>query len=399
MYWTISTFFISGLIQLFFIFFASRHIEFSDFGTFSLFLSLTVFINYLLLQPAYSSFDRFYNVGLKQKNFLEKFNGLLIFILLISFLFVLFVYVFSNLFDFLIYFYLFIFLALSTTYSVFAKTSLMNLDRPAFFYVRLSEAFARFIFPILTFLIIQNFQGLILGLCLGFIISNFIGYIFNKNFYPFSFKFDVKLYKDMFLFSYPVIFLGFSSWALSWSNRFFIDVFFDLESVGLFSLLATSSGLIIFLSQIFTTYVNPKAFKMWETNKSETINFLLKSYKIYFLISFLIVFFIGIFSDFIVFELLGISENSFPNASNIFLLLLIASLLASFSVIFSLVFALEKKMMTFFKINLLGSLVNFFGNFFIGYFGLIFAATSYLIAYFFIVILILIFLILRKVPD
>ena len=178
-----------------------------------------------------------------------------------------------------------------------------------------------------------------------------------------------------------MIYGGFASWGLSWCNRYFIDYFESVESVGLFSLITGIAGMTIVISQIFTTYVNPKVLRLWELDKNMALKFFFQALS-YFAVFQITVILLGLFcANFIMFELAAVSYEKFPESSNIFVLMLLANLLMGFSVCLGLIFSLMNKMALFCNFHLVSFFINICGNFFIEDYGLLAVAISSVVAY------------------
>lgn len=381
MKWTLATFFLNGALQLLFLFLVSRYVELADYGNFSLFLSLTVLVNYLLLQPSYASFDRFFNIGQDPDKLIIKFNGLIVFLIASSLIFTSFIFLVTDFFHYSFYVLLGVYLTFSITYSVFAKTILLRLDRYGFFCARSAEAVGRYLFPILGYLYLDSVLGLVIGLCLGFLFSTGVGYWVNRKTFNLKVEFDFNLYRRMFIFSYPLIYGGIASWGLSWCNRYFIEHFESVESVGLFSLITGIAGMAIVASQIFSTYVNPKVLQLWESDEKGALKFFFQALSCFGVLQIAVVL-IGLFcANFVIFELAAVSYEIFPESSNIFVLMLIANVLMGFTVCFALIFSLMNKMALFCNFQLASFFINICGNLFIEDYGLIGAAISSVVAY------------------
>ena len=75
-------------------------------------------------------------------------------------------------------------------------------------------------------------------------------------------RFDLKILKDSLSFSLPVIPILMAAWIMNLSDRVFIERYFTLGDVGIYSLGYKIAGLIVIFTQAFNKAYNPYFFKI-----------------------------------------------------------------------------------------------------------------------------------------
>ncbi|RJP62913.1 MAG: hypothetical protein C4543_01335 [Ignavibacteriales bacterium] len=149
--------------------------------------------------------------------------------------------------------------------------SLLRIQEKAVFFVLITASK----FTLILFANIYFIVGLNLGVE-GIIYSQIIGEIFSllittpfiiKNIHL---KFDFTLFKDMFKYGLPMAFSAVAALLLSFGDRYILNYFLPLSSVGIYSLGFKLSSIInVFLLQSFQLGFVPIAFKMFDQENSQ----------------------------------------------------------------------------------------------------------------------------------
>lgn len=160
---------------------------------------------------------------------------------------------------------------------------------------------------ILYFLVIEK-EGVI-GLLKGKMIASIVMipiyiYIINKNA---LLKLDMGMIKNILAFSLPMLPALLTSWVMNMSNRVFIEQYFTLEEVGLFSIAFKINNVAtILLGALFTAY-NPMFYRLANQKNQEQAKAEIKKLNNLFAILILLVcFVIALFSEEIVSAFLNV---------------------------------------------------------------------------------------------
>lgn len=112
-----------------------------------------------------------------------------------------------------------------------------------------------------------------------------------------NFTFKPKILKESLVFSLPMIPALLSAWILNLSDRIFIERYFNLHDVGIYSLGYRIAGLILIFSGAFYRAYNPVFYKLANSeNRNEARKKLHKYNSSYILVILIVVFFISFFS-------------------------------------------------------------------------------------------------------
>ncbi|MDM1086231.1 lipopolysaccharide biosynthesis protein [Myroides odoratimimus] len=106
-------------------------------------------------------------------------------------------------------------------------------------------------------------------------------YLLKKSLYTFSI--NKTLLKEIVIYSSPLIIHSVSGYIMSFSDRFIILHFYDLSYVGLYSVAYQIGMIMSFISNSFNQAWTPFLFKKLSTMDKNTIGFLIKANRIYFL--------------------------------------------------------------------------------------------------------------------
>lgn len=150
---------------------------------------------------------------------------------------------------------------------------------------------------ILWFIIAENegasgyLKGQLIGTFLLLPVYLYIGYrIIN-------FKFRFSIFKESLLFSLPLIPTIMCAWILNLSDRIFIERYFSLEEVGIYSLGYKIAGLVVIISGAFDMAYSPVFFKLANSNDQPRVRRTLDNYNhVYLMAVILICFSIAFFA-------------------------------------------------------------------------------------------------------
>lgn len=134
------------------------------------------------------------------------------------------------------------------------------------------KAFAFFIISIIVFLLeillTIHFVIIIKEEALGLLKAKLIANVLMLPLYLYiikresSFQIDRAIIKNIFLFSLPMMPILLTSWVMNMSNRIFIENYFTLQEVGIFSMASKLSSVVtILLGALFTAY-NPMFYRL-----------------------------------------------------------------------------------------------------------------------------------------
>ena len=342
--------------------------------------TLIVMLSYIFLQIPSQAYDRFYNETKDRVDYINEFRTLLIFVNILSIVVIyLYGYIMDK-FSFDILFMMFVYFLLLNNYTFNQKIFLLNLERRIYFYLKLLEAFAKFISPILLYSYFHTLFSFLLGLLVGYVISFIFMMQYMKR-YPFKININIKNYKKYFLFAYPILFVSIFSWSISFSDRYFIEFLSGTEDVAIYAILAQVAGMGQIAGQIYSMYVNPKVLKLYEMNKIKGIEYLNSMLKKLALI-FVFLSFIAYLLPIDVYAILiekSLIEKSYYFWT--FIILVFGIFLTVFQTAMSMHLALAKKLQILAYINAIAFIVNLIGNLWIREYGIMAAAISTLLAY------------------
>lgn len=383
---TIATVVIPVIIQLIYIRYVSYEVSPETFGYFSLLLTLVAAVSSTLITIPNTAFVRYFNETSNKHNFINEFRTLLIPINFISFVVIVIYAYFMPQYSFEALALLYTYLVLQNNISLNRQIVLQNIERKKFFLINLLEKSSKYFFPILLFYFFTTLESLISGLLLGAILLTLLIMHFNKR-YTFRITFEKRKLKIYFLYSYPIIFTAVFSWIIIFSDRYFINYFLDVSSVGIYSILAQVAAFTSILNALFSMYVNPIIYRMYSENKDKAIAKLFYYIKFYalFIIILLIV---AIALPKSIYTILINPEV--VNNSTFYYTLLVLILGSVFSILqnaLSLFFTLTKRLSILGTFWFFAAIVNLTGNFFIKEFGIIAAAISTAASYGLVMIL------------
>lgn len=182
----------------------------------------------------------------------------------------------------------------------------------------------------------------VLGIVLGNLIGNMV---FAFASYPFvhkhiNFKFHFPLFKELFNYGFPLSFSALSVYLLSFGDRYILQYFLPLSSVGIYSLgYKLASFINVFILQAFQLGYAPYAYKMLNTQSAGRYFSKVMTYFV-FVLTFTVLG-LSIFSEEIV-KLLAKREEYYV-AYTVVPIIAFAFLLRGINYIFALAFQFVKK--------------------------------------------------------
>jgi hypothetical protein len=185
------------IFQFFYIRYVSYNVDKEVYGNFILLQTLIVALSYIFLQIPSQAYDRFYNTSRSKIEFINEFRTLLIFInICSSFVILIYGYLVKK-FSFGILFIVFIYFVLLNNYSFNQKIFLLNLERKKYFYLKVLEAFAKFIMPLVFYYFFRSLISFLLGIVVGYFFSFLFMVKYLRN-YPFKLNINLINYKKYF---------------------------------------------------------------------------------------------------------------------------------------------------------------------------------------------------------
>lgn len=255
----------------------------SDFGIYSLILTVSALVSAMLVGPSEQGFVRYFfnfNKEIDKKRFL---NVIYLFFVLVGtvILLISIIFYFLNIIKNVNTILVGLFIVLFTFSSFFA--SLFNLIRKRklnVFLIILEKVVATVLLIILNFYNQLNITNVLIALSISIFISVivrtncfnfFLGYRLLKDLKLLSLR-EYLIYKKIFIFSIPLMIWGFSGWLESSSDRWVIANFSSLNTVGIYSLMMTlSSYLIATPIGVIGQYFQPIIFeKIHDKNSAES---------------------------------------------------------------------------------------------------------------------------------
>jgi O-antigen/teichoic acid export membrane protein len=389
---TILTALVPLVFQVLYLRFISYEVDKKVYGEFIILSSFIYGLSQIFLSIPGQAFSRFYNTVENKTYFINEFRTYLIIINIISIFMVYGLYlIYGDRFDVLIYILIYFLFGVFNNYSFNQKIFLLSLERGKYFILKILEASAKYLFPLFMYYKFRTLESFIVGIVLGYILS-FIFLLYYVKGFPFKVEFNLENQKKYFIYAYPIVFSAIFSWSMSFSDRYFIDYFLDIEDVAIYSILTQVSAFGMIIASVYGMYINPIILKKYE--KSADMAFIklkayLKQYVTILLLAFSCVFIIPIE----LFEI--VIEKKIINSEYYYMTYIILFTSVLFNILqmaLSLYFVLLKKLNVLAKMFFIVAVLNIIVNFFIPLFGIIAAAVSTLISYMVLVLLIVIWL-------
>lgn len=383
---TVATAIIPVVFQVLYVRYASYEIDPQIFGRFTLLLTLAAVSTTIFWTIPSTAFVRYFNETTDKQTFINEFRFIQLLINILSAMLVLAYCGLDDETDFITASLLILFIIFQNNASLNKQIILQGLWRKKYFVISTLDKIFRYLFPIVLFYYFRSLNALLAGILIGSFAVNLLGIIYNQQ-YSYGIVCIPRKIKIYFAYGFPLIFTSLFSWTIVFSDRYFIQYFMGEASVGQYSILAQVASFSSILNIIFSMYVNPIIYKDYSENKNRAIN------KLFFYIRKFAMVLTAIFLIFIVtpkeFFSILINPTFIESDDNyqVFICLFLASIISVFQNSISLVFTLNKKLDALAAIWAGGAAINIIGNLFIGEYGLIAAAVSTCLSYFFILML------------
>lgn len=386
---SIFTVVIPVIFQLNFIWYVSNYIDEENYGVFVIVNGLILALTQVLTAMPLQIVNRYYNSQKEKSIFINEIRTISYSISIISiclFLIVSLFYVdyFSKKITFLCILYIFV----SVNSVIFQQLFFIKLNRLEYLKVKIIDGLAKFIAPIVGYVLYPEFEGILMGITIGQL-SIFIYLEKQLIIYPRAIVINRKNIAEYLKFSYPVLFTATASWIIVFSDRLFIERYIGVKEVAWYSILVQAAGFAQILNVLYTIYVTPTVLKVFDSSHEDGIK-LLDRYLKNFGIALLIMFVVFIFIPEDLFEIiLGVGFFDEEEKKYVFILVMASVFLTIYQTAQSLYFVLFKKLNSYALSFSLCALINFILNFYIEDYGVIAAAGSTLISYILLNILII----------
>lgn len=387
---SVLTVLIPVIFQLVFIWYASNFIDKSDYGIFVIINGLILALGQVFTSMPIQVVNRYYNANEEKIDFINEMRTISYSLSVISiFTFLIAATFYEKYFSTKLMFLCAIYVFINVSTTVFQQIFLIKLNRMEYLKVKVIDGISKFVAPIVGYIIIPKFDGIITGVIIGQLFS-FVYLEIKLSIYPRSVIFNFEKITTYLKFSYPVLFSSLASWVIVFSDRLFIEHFLGVDDVAWYSLLVQLAGFAQVLNVLYTIYVTPTVLKVYERSPVEGIA-LLESYLKKFAIALFGLFIIFLFIPSGLFEIiLGSNFFSINEREYVFILVVASVFLTVYQTAQSLYFVLFKKLQTHAVLFTLCALTNFVLNFYIEKYGVIAAAASTLISYVFLNALIIV---------
>jgi len=233
---------------------------------------------------------------------------------------------------------------------------------------------------IIYFIVIQKegAVGMLKGLMISNIILAFVFIIINMR--MISFAYDFKIIKESLKFSLPMIPILLSSWVMNMSDRIFVERYFSMYEVGLYSLAYKIGGILMIIGgAIFMAY-NPLFYKLASSADQIAAKKKISNYntKLILIVTFLLML-ISLFSKEFIFIFLN---KRYLTAYQIVPIIAVAVYMNQIGNLFNLSIYQEKKTNTVMALVLVSSVLILILNFMlIPKYGITGAAVSAIISF------------------
>lgn len=263
--------------------------------------------------------------------------------------------------EFMPYYVLAIANAYVMTFAFIPETLFQVKQKAVNFIIMSSVSFFLGVAFILYFVVVldEGAEGLLKGKLIGNLIM-FPAYIYIvvKNS---TFVLKKEVLKNILAFSLPMVPTLLTAWVLNMSNRIFIEQYFSLKEVGVFSLaFKISSVTTILLGAMFTAY-NPVFFQLAsEENQVVAKDKINKTNTSIIVFAFVLCFGVAFFSkELITFFL----DEKFVEAANIVPLIVLSNFFIQISGLYNLMIYQSKKSTIIMSISIIGALFSVLFNF------------------------------------
>lgn len=255
---------------------------------------------------------------------------------------------------------------------IIVDTFFLNFSNIPKIYFQLNEKASSFlVYSSVEFIITTTFtiifvvwlkEGAI-GMMKGSLISRIIvaPMFWRISYQSINFKFIPEILKKSVAFGLPGIPILLSSWIIDFSDRLFIEHYFSISDVGMYSLSFKIAGLSLIFSAAFLSAYSPIFYGLANSDNQDEAKKKLYIYNNLFMISIIIIcFLVSLFSKEFILLFLDIK---YAESYKVVPIISLAYLISQISGVFNLAIYQKKKVVQMVYIIFLSALVNIFSNF------------------------------------
>ncbi len=181
------------------------------------------------------------------------------------------------------------------------------------------------------------------------------------SYFSINFKFIPKILKQSLAFGLPGIPLLLSSWILEFSDRLFIERYFSVSAVGIYSLSYKVAGLSLIFSAAFYSAYNPIYYRLANSENQNDAKKKLYVYNNYFMLTIIVIsFLIAFFSKELIIIFL---DSKYIESYKIVPIISLSYVISQVSSVFQLAIYQKKKVMSMVYIVFASAIVNILLNF------------------------------------
>ncbi|NVC43632.1 oligosaccharide flippase family protein, partial [Vibrio vulnificus] len=242
-----------SIFQLIYLSFSAHRIGREDFGSYAfLLLLITSFTQFSMAIPL-QAYLRFYNSASSKENFKNSYRLVAIYLSALGACYTLLLaFIYGDRFSAATYLSIAISIYLICNFSIECQSLLLSLQRKKYFSIKIVESLAKFVFPILFYIMSEDPDFLIFGYLSGYLICN-LPFLNIKSIL--RTKIRIEEFKEQFFYAYPIIFSTISSMIISFSDRFFIDIFLPKSSLGEYTLMYQFSSFAQVIGVLFSIII------------------------------------------------------------------------------------------------------------------------------------------------
>lgn len=306
-----------------------------------------------------------YETEEKQKTFLGTIS---ISLFIISLVVLIVLYLFSGfvekIYESIAFYPYYSFAILTSFFSIFSiipNTYLQIKERAGLFVILSIIQFLINTGFVLWFVVVENMgaKGMLMGLLIGTLIMTPVYNLINVKII--KFKFNKEMFINSLSFSLPMIPGIITAWILNLSDRLFIERYFNLHDVGIYSLGYKIAGLILVFTGAFNVAYNPVFYKLSNSKDQISAKLQLNKYNNIYIIAIIYgVFFIVFFSKEAILLFLN---NQYHDAYKIIPIISLAFLISQITAIFNLMIYQNKKVIYLMYVSLASAFFNIILNF------------------------------------
>ncbi len=213
-----------------------------------------------------------------EENYIHFRNNYIIFLIINSLLSFLIVAIIGSIFkEYVFLINMALFMGVLLSFTSIHNTELINYSKPTQFGIFSSITQVLILATSFIFLKLLNFswEFRIYSFLISELIIIFLRFIFFSNIVnEFELSFNRILFKKMYIYGIPLIFYVMLGWVLTQSDRFFLLKYFSLKEVGIYTVAAGLSSVIVMINTNLDKVLIPFIFK--KLNKKERGNYVNK---------------------------------------------------------------------------------------------------------------------------